>query len=269
MRRILVLGCSGSGKSTFARKLHNATGLPLYHLDNVWWRPDRTHITREEFDARLAEIVSRDRWIIDGDYSRTYEKRIAACDTVIFLDFGEEICLKGIAERIGKERADIPWTEDRPDPELEELVRKYGKDNKPKLMELFGRYPEKRVITFGSRPEADHWLIKTFIIGSTVKGTVDRPLGSAHPEYPDMIYPVNYGYAYGIMAGDGEEQDVYVLGVDKPVGTFEGRVIAVYHRFKDAEDKWIVTTDGSDYSDDEILETIRFQEQYFEGELVR
>ena len=83
MKKVVVLGCSGSGKSTFSLQLHNATGLPLYHLDNVWWKPDRTHITRDEFDKRLDDLVNRDSWIIDGDYSRTYEKRIGACDTII------------------------------------------------------------------------------------------------------------------------------------------------------------------------------------------
>lgn len=107
------------------------------------------------------------------------------------------------------------------------------------------------------------------IIGKTVKGIIDRPLGSRHPRYPDLIYPVNYGYVEGIFAPDGEEQDVYVLGSDRPLETFEGKVIAVYHRFNDVEDKWIVSLDGRDYTDEEILSAISFQERYFEGELVR
>ncbi len=107
------------------------------------------------------------------------------------------------------------------------------------------------------------------IIGKTVKGIIDRPLGSCHPQFPNMVYPINYGYVEGIIAGDGEEQDAYVLGTDKPIDKFEGKVIAVYHRFNDVEDKWIVSLDGSDYSDDEILQLIHFQEQYYEGELLR
>ncbi|MCR5448414.1 MAG: inorganic diphosphatase [Solobacterium sp.] len=107
------------------------------------------------------------------------------------------------------------------------------------------------------------------IIGKTVRGTIDRPLGSQHPRFPDMIYPVNYGYVEGVIAGDGQEQDVYVFGSDKPLKTFEGKVIAVYHRLNDAEDKWIVSVDGTDYTDEEILQAIHFQEQYFEGVLVR
>lgn len=107
------------------------------------------------------------------------------------------------------------------------------------------------------------------IIGTTVKGIIDRPLGSRHPRHPEMVYPVNYGYVEGIYAGDGAEQDVYVLGSDEPLVTFEGKVIAIYHRFNDVEDKWIVSLDGRDYPDEEILALIHFQEQYFEGELVR
>ena len=107
------------------------------------------------------------------------------------------------------------------------------------------------------------------IIGSVVTGTVDRPLGSAHSNYPDMIYPINYGYVDGVFAGDGEEQDVYILGADEPLKTYTGRVIAVYHRTNDTEDKWIVSVDGKDYSDDEILEKIEFQEKYYEGILLR
>ena len=107
------------------------------------------------------------------------------------------------------------------------------------------------------------------IIGKTVKGIIDRPIGSRHPSHADIIYPINYGYVEGVFAGDGQEQDVYIFGPDKPVETFEGKVIAIYHRFNDNEDKWIVSLDGSDYSDNEIILAIYFQEQFFKGELLR
>lgn len=158
--KILILGCSGSGKSTFARKLQKLTGLPLIHLDNIWWKPDRTHISRDAFDRKLDEIIDTDCWIMDGDYSRTYEKRIAACDTIFFLDFSEEVCMDGITGRIGKERSDIPWTENTLDPELVSLVRDYRTDNRPTLFHLFRKYPEKQIITFHTRDEADKWMIK-------------------------------------------------------------------------------------------------------------
>lgn len=77
------------------------------------------------------------------------------------------------------------------------------------------------------------------IISQTVRGSVDRPLGRRHPDYPEMIYPVNYGYVDDIYSGDGEEQDVYVLGIEEPIIKFTGQVIAVWHRINDVEDKWI------------------------------
>lgn len=158
MKRIVVTGCPGSGKSFFSVKLHEKTGLPLWHLDNIWWKPDRTHITRDEFDERLAEILKTDAWIIDGSYSRTFEPRIKACDTVILLDYDTDVCLKGIAERVGHARADIPWTEQTLDPELVELVRTYKERNNPVLMELFRTYPEKEIHIFRTRDEAQRWI---------------------------------------------------------------------------------------------------------------
>lgn len=105
------------------------------------------------------------------------------------------------------------------------------------------------------------------IIGKKVRGKIDRPLGSKHPKHPDIVYPINYGYVEGIIGGDEEEQDVYVFGSEKPLSEFEGRIIKVFHRFNDTEDKWIVSLDGSFLSDDRILGDITFQEQFFYGKL--
>ena len=105
------------------------------------------------------------------------------------------------------------------------------------------------------------------IIGRTVKCKTDRPLGSTHPRIPSLVYTVNYGYAEGIIGGDGAEQDVYILGPDEPVEEFTGKVIAVYHRLNDNEDKWIVAPDGTKFSEEEILKAIDFQERFFDGRL--
>lgn len=107
------------------------------------------------------------------------------------------------------------------------------------------------------------------MIGKTVKVTIDRPLGSAHPKHGDIIYPVNYGYFEGIVAPDGEEQDAYVLGIDTAVKEFTGTVIAVIHRFDDVEEKWVVAPDGINFSNEEIEKQVRFQEQYFKYEIRR
>jgi len=106
------------------------------------------------------------------------------------------------------------------------------------------------------------------MIGRTVTVTVDRPLGSYHPKHPDIYYPVNYGYVSGIIAGDGEAQDAYILGIDLPVETFTGTVIAIIHRRDDVEDKWIVAPEGASFSEAEIRSAVRFQEQYFDTEII-
>lgn len=107
----------------------------------------------------------------------------------------------------------------------------------------------------------------SIVLNQKVDCIIDRPLGSCHPRYPEMFYPINYGYVPGVTAGDGLEQDVYILGIDRPLKQFSGIVIGVYHRLNDCEDKWIVTSEGSHFSKEEILKKIHFQEQYFDGEL--
>ncbi|MBQ4485752.1 MAG: methyltransferase domain-containing protein [Oscillospiraceae bacterium] len=107
------------------------------------------------------------------------------------------------------------------------------------------------------------------IIGRKVHCSVDRPLGTAHPRFADLVYPINYGYVDNVMGGDGAEQDVYILGVDEPLEKFDGVVEAVYHRHNDNEDKWIVVPDGMQgkFTKEYILEKIEFQEKFFDGEL--
>jgi inorganic pyrophosphatase len=105
------------------------------------------------------------------------------------------------------------------------------------------------------------------VIGNIVKVTVDRPLGSYHPEHKDMYYPINYGYIEGIIAPDGEEQDAYILGVNTPVKEYTGKIIAIIHRHDDIEDKWVVAPENVDFTADEIMEQVAFQEQYFHAEI--
>ncbi|MBE6648875.1 MAG: inorganic pyrophosphatase [Ruminococcaceae bacterium] len=105
------------------------------------------------------------------------------------------------------------------------------------------------------------------MIGKIVKVMVDRPLGSYHPKHKDIYYSVNYGYIEGIFAPDGEEQDAYILGVDKPVKEFVGKVIAIIHRFDDVEEKWVVSPENTFFAKDEILSQVSFQEKYFNIEI--
>lgn len=159
MKKIIILGCPGSGKSTFAVELQRYTNLPLVHLDNIWWKPDQTHIKRCEFDEKLDAVINTDAWIIDGDYSRTYEVRMKACDTVIFLDYSEEDCMAGICARVGKERKDIPWVENVLAPDLVEEVQRYREQNRLVVLELLDKCPEKEIHIFHNRKEAEQWLI--------------------------------------------------------------------------------------------------------------
>jgi len=105
-------------------------------------------------------------------------------------------------------------------------------------------------------------------LGKVVTVTVDRPMGSYHPEHHDLYYPINYGYIDGIMAPDGEEQDAYIVGVDQPVETFTGTVIAVIHRNDDVEEKWVVASGDQNYTKNEIMRQVEFQETYFDSYVI-
>ena len=94
---------------------------------------------------------------------------------------------------------------------------------------------------------------------------IDRPMGTAHPRHPDMIYPVNYGYIPGLKAADGDDQDVYVLGVTEPLTAFTGELIAVIRRRNDVEDKWVLAPQGTSMMAEEIMAQVHFQEQYFDS----
>ncbi|MBW3019897.1 inorganic diphosphatase [Candidatus Woesearchaeota archaeon] len=97
---------------------------------------------------------------------------------------------------------------------------------------------------------------------------IDRPLGSKHPKW-NFTYDVNYGYIPGTLSGDGEELDVYILGVEEPLKEFSGRCVAILHRTNDDDDKLIVVPDGFNVSDEIIREKTYFQERYFESEIYR
>lgn len=106
------------------------------------------------------------------------------------------------------------------------------------------------------------------MIGNKVKVIIDRPLGTYHPKHKDIFYSVNYGYIEGVIAPDGEEQDAYVLGVDKPLKEFEGVILAIIHRINDVEDKWIVVPEGIVFTQEEIKKQVEFQEKFFNYEIV-
>lgn len=159
MKKVIVIGCPGSGKTTFAEKLHNLTGLQLFYLDAIWHKPDKTHISREEFDERILEIFSLEEWIIDGNYSRTLEIRIAACDTVFLFDLPTEVCLAGAINRLGKGRYDMPWIDKELDPTLKLSIENFKTEKLPKIYNLLDKYGQnKKIVIFKSHKEADDYL---------------------------------------------------------------------------------------------------------------
>ena len=162
MKKAIIIGCPGSGKSTFARKLQSVTGLPLHHLDLIYWKSDRTIVPREEFLEKLHQIMAQEQWIIDGNYASTMEMRMQACDTVIFLDYPPELCLAGAQERKGKARPDLPWVEsnDLDDSEFMEYIRKFHELNRPTILSLLEKYSDKEIIIFHSREDAEIFLQK-------------------------------------------------------------------------------------------------------------
>jgi inorganic pyrophosphatase len=105
-------------------------------------------------------------------------------------------------------------------------------------------------------------------ISKTVHVIVDRPLGSRHPEYKTLYYPLNYGYVPGTLAADGEEIDAYIIGVFEPVAEFTGTVTAVIHRKNDNEDKLVVAKDAKRYSREQITALVEFQERFFDSEVI-
>ena len=158
MKKVIVIGCPGSGKSTVSRTLHNKTGIPLYHLDMMYWNADKTTVEKSVFLELLSAVLEKNEWIIDGNYGSTMELRMAACDTVIFLDYPLDVCLDGIRERRGKPRSDMPWIETEEDAEFIEFIKNYNEQQKPKVLELLKKYDDKNIIIFKSREQADAFL---------------------------------------------------------------------------------------------------------------
>lgn len=159
MQKVLVIGCPGAGKSTFARQLCKKTNLPLYYLDMIWHKPDQTNVTPEEFDAGLNEMLHTEKWIIDGNYLRTLAMRLQACDTVFLMDYPLSVCLAGAKARIGQAREDLPWVETEFDETFEQWILDFEKDQLPQIYKLIEPYKNsKNIIIFKNREEADKYL---------------------------------------------------------------------------------------------------------------
>ena len=160
MKKIIVIGCPGSGKSTFSKSLHNVTGIPLFHLDMMFWNGDKTTVEKSVFLERLLKVIQNSEWIIDGNYGATMDLRMQACDTIVFLDYPLDVCLNGIKERRGKPRTDMPWIEHEGEEDIEfmEFIKNYNAESRPKVMKLLDKYSHKDIYIFNNRDEADKFL---------------------------------------------------------------------------------------------------------------
>lgn len=159
MEKVIVIGCPGAGKSTFARRLREKTGLPLYYLDMLWHKPDRTNVSAEEFDVCLQKILEQENWIVDGNYLRTLEMRLQACDSVFLLNYPLEVCLEGARARIGTVREDMPWQETELDEEFRQWILDFPRDQLPVIRKLLEKYADERnIVIFQSRQEAELYL---------------------------------------------------------------------------------------------------------------
>ena len=161
MNKIIVIGCPGSGKSTFSKELHNRTGIPLFHLDMMFWNADKTTVEKSVFRKRLLNILKLDKWIIDGNYQSTMESRLRECDTVFFLDYSLDTCLEGVRSRRGKARTDMPWIEkeNEEDTEFIEFIKNYRLESRPIVLALLRQYEHKKIYIFKERSEAEEFLI--------------------------------------------------------------------------------------------------------------
>lgn len=154
-KKIVVIGCPGAGKSTFSRKLHNATGIELFHLDSVYWNSDCTHISREELIKRQREILKKDSFIIDGNFKSTLELRIKEAEVVFWFDLPTEICIQGAKNRKGN-RPEMPCQLPAND-ELIDFIKSFNCDIVSQIKALLEKY-NSNVIIFHSHKEADDYI---------------------------------------------------------------------------------------------------------------
>ena len=163
MERVMIIGCGGAGKSTLARKLGEKTGLPVVHLDKLFWRPGWVSISQEEYDVLHRVELAKERWIIDGNFDRTIPERLARCDTVIYLDFSRFSCLMGVLKRIlttyGTVRPDMgEGCPERFDGEFLRWVWNFNKNKREKNYRLLSEVEEVDIIILKNRRQVERFL---------------------------------------------------------------------------------------------------------------
>ena len=163
MERIII-GCGGAGKSTLARQLGEKLGIPVVHLDQIWWEPGNwQHLEQTEFDERLKAELEKPRWILDGNFNRTLELRLETCDTVIYLDMNRFVCLKNWIGRViknwGRARADMAeGCQEWFDPEFVTWIWNFNKKNRKRYYELLRQAKGVKVIILKNRRAVKKFL---------------------------------------------------------------------------------------------------------------
>lgn len=164
MKRIIVIGSSGAGKSVFARRLAEKTGIELIHLDKLHWKPNWVEPSKDEWDKTVENAVKGEFWIIDGNYSRTLDIRLKACDTVIFLDVPRVVCVWRILKRAATYRKggrpDLPeGCDEKFNWDFIKLTWSYPNRSKPKVEALLKNFQdEKNLVRLRSRKEVKSFL---------------------------------------------------------------------------------------------------------------
>lgn len=164
MRKVLVIGSGGAGKSTFARRLGSLLDIEVVHLDKLYWNPGWVETPRPAWRETIEKLLRRDAWILDGNYSNTLELRIAACDTIIFLDFPRVLCLWRVVRRAKmyrrRSRPDMAeGCEERLTLAFLLWVWNYPTASKPKILERLDRHAsDKRIIRLRSQSEIERFL---------------------------------------------------------------------------------------------------------------
>ena len=163
MERVIIIGCGGAGKSTLAQKLGQKTGLPVVHLDKLFWKPGWVEMPREEFDARIRAEMEKERWIMDGNFNRTLPERLARCDTVIYLDFSRMACLLGVLKRVittyGKVRPDMgEGCPERIDFDFLKWVWNFNKNKRETYYRLLNETTHAEIIILKNRRSVKRFL---------------------------------------------------------------------------------------------------------------
>ena len=161
MKKIIIIGSPGAGKSVFSKKLQHITKLPLYHLDMLYHKKDGTHISKEELEEKLKNIFLEENWIIDGNYQKTIELRLKECDTVFLLDFSTDVCIAGAEARLGRKRDDLPWIEEKLEEDFKKTIINFSKEKLPQIYMLLDKYKNsKDIIILKNRKAADTYIRK-------------------------------------------------------------------------------------------------------------